>query len=143
MMNNSLVWKDRKRTLFGLPFSFTRYRLTENKLIIDIGFLNRSEDEIRLYRITDITLIRSFRERIWGLGTIHCCSGDKTSPEFNISHIKNPRSIKEMLSEMVEDERQAYRVGVREVVDGYDEDVHDLDGDGIPDGNDDGDGIHH
>lgn len=142
-MNNSLVWKDRKRTLFGLPFSFTRYRLTENKLIIDIGFLNRSEDEIRLYRITDITLIRSFRERIWGLGTIHCCSGDKTSPEFNISHIKNPRSIKEMLSEMVEDERQAYRVGVREVVDGYDEDVHDLDGDGIPDGNDDGDGIHH
>lgn len=142
-MNNSLVWKDRKRTLFGLPFSFTRYRLTENKLIIDIGFLNRSEDEIRLYRITDITLIRSFRERIWGLGTIHCCSGDKTSPEFNISHIKNPRSIKEMLSEMVEDERQAYRVGVREVVDGYDEDEHDLDGDGIPDGNDDGDGIHH
>lgn len=142
-MNNSLVWKDRKRTLFGLPFSFTRYRLTENKLILDIGFFKRSEDEIRLYRITDITLIRSFRERIWGLGTIHCCSGDKTSPEFNISHIKNPRSVKEMLSEMVEDERQAHRVGVREVVDGYDDDEHDLDGDGIPDGNDDGDGIHH
>ena len=142
-MNNSLVWKDRKRTVFGLPLSFTRYRLTENKLILDIGFLKRSEDEIRLYRITDITLIRSFRERIWGLGTIHCCSGDKTSPEFNISHIKNPRSVKEMLSEMVEDERQAHRVGVREVVDGYDDDEHDLDGDGIPDGNDDGDGVHH
>lgn len=142
-MNNSLVWKDRKRTIFGLPLSFTRYRLTENKLILDIGFFKRSEDEIRLYRITDITLIRSFRERIWGLGTIHCCSGDKTSPEFNISHIKNPRSVKEMLSEMVEDERQAHRVGVREVVDGYDDDEHDLDGDGIPDGNDDGDGVHH
>ena len=131
MSNAEYVWKDRKRIIFGLPWSFTRYRLTKEKLIIDTGFFARHEDEIRLYRIMDITLKRSFRERIWGLGTIHCCSGDKTLPEFDIKRIKKPRDVKEMLSEMVEQERLERRVGTREFMDSdeYDEaisaDIHD------------------
>ncbi len=115
---NNVVWKDRKRTLFGLPWSFTRYSLTEEKLIIDTGFFNRVEDEIRLYRILDITLRRSFWERLFGVGTIHCCSGDKSRGDFDILHIKHPRDVKEMLSEMVEKERMERRVGTREFIDG-------------------------
>lgn len=112
------VWKDRKRTLFGLPWSFTRYSLTEEKLIIDTGFFNRTEDEVRLYRILDITLHRSFFERLVGVGTIHCCSGDKSRGDFDILHIKKPREVKEMLSAMVEKERMERRVGTREFIDG-------------------------
>lgn len=108
------VWKDRKRTFLGLPWSFTRYRLTEEKLIIDTGFFTRKEDEIRLYRIMDIGLQRTLGERMFGLGTIHCCSGDKTSPEFDIKHIKKSREVKELLSDLVEKRRQEQRVGVRE-----------------------------
>ena len=51
----NVIWKDRKRIIFGLPWSFTRYRLEQDKFIIDKGFLSRTEDEIRLYRITDHT----------------------------------------------------------------------------------------
>lgn len=108
------IWKDRKRTFLGLPWSFTRYRLTEEKLIIDTGFFTRKEDEIRLYRIMDIGLKRSLGERILGLGTIHCCSGDKTSPEFDIKRIKKSRDVKELLSDLVEKRRLEQRVGVRE-----------------------------
>lgn len=108
------VWKDRKRTFLGLPWSFTRYRLTEEKLIIDTGFFTRKEDEIRLYRIMDIGLKRTLGERIFGLGTIHCCSGDKTSPEFDIKRIKKSRDVKELLSDLVEKRRMEQRVGVRE-----------------------------
>lgn len=108
------VWKDRKRTFLGLPWSFTRYRLTEEKLIIDTGFFTRKEDEIRLYRIMDIGLKRSLGERMFGLGTIHCCSGDKTSPEFDIKRIKKSRDVKELLSDLVEKRRMEQRVGVRE-----------------------------
>lgn len=124
------VWKDRKRIIFRLPWSFTRYRLTKDKLIIDTGFFTRHEDEIRLYRIMDISLKRTFRERLWGLGTIHCCSGDKTMPEFDIKRIKKPRQVKEMLSQMIEEERLERHVGTREFMDAdeYDEainsDVH-------------------
>lgn len=115
--NANLIWSDRKRTIFGLPWSFTRYFLYENKLIIDTGFFSRKEEEIRLYRIMDITLKRTLEERLFGLGTIHCCSGDKTSPEFDIKRIKLSREVKERLSDMVEAERQRRRVGTREYMD--------------------------
>ena len=121
-----LVWSDRKRTLFGLPWSFTRYFLYDDKLIIDTGLFSRREEEVRLYRIMDITLNRSLEERIFGLGTIHCCSGDKTSPEFDIKRIKLPREVKERLSNMIEAERMRRRVGTREFMDSdADMDFHD------------------
>ena len=123
------VWKDRKHTFLGLPLSFTRYRATESKLIIDIGFFSRNEDEIRLYRITDMTLHRSLGERLFGLGTIHVCSGDKTAPEFDIKKIRHSKDVKNMLSDMVEKERLEKRVGIREMMghgpEDYDDDHFD------------------
>lgn len=110
----TVLWRERKRTLFGLPLSFTVYTLTETKLFIKTGFLNTREEEIRLYRILDITLRRTLEERIFGLGTIHCCTADKTAPEFDIKRIKNSKEIRTLLSNQVEEERSARYVGVRE-----------------------------
>lgn len=113
------IWKDRKRTLFGLPLSFTTYRLTEDRLFMQKGIFNLNEEEVRLYRIMDITLKRSLGQRIFNLGTIHCCSSDKTSPEFDIQSIKNPVQVKEMLSRMVEEERDKKKITGREVMGGF------------------------
>ncbi len=110
----TVLWRERKRTLFGLPLSFTVYTLTETKLFIKTGFFNTKEEEIRLYRILDITLRRTLEERIFGLGTIHCCTADKTAPEFDIKRIKNSKEIRTLLSNQVEEERSARYVGVRE-----------------------------
>lgn len=111
---DTVLWRERKRTLFGLPLSFTVYTLTETRLFIKTGFLNTKEEEIRLYRILDITLSRTLEERIFGLGTIHCCTADKTAPEFDIKRIKNSKEIRTLLSNQVEEERSARYVGVRE-----------------------------
>ena len=56
-------WTDRKRTLFGLPLSFTKYTLTEERFFIEKGFFNSTEDEVRLYRIQDVQLKRTSRLR--------------------------------------------------------------------------------
>ncbi len=109
------VWKDRKRTFLGLPWSFTRYALTEEKLIVDTGCFNRKEEEIRLYRILDITLHRTFGQRLLGLGTIHLCTADKTAPEIDIKNIRSPKDVRDMLSDMVEHERNERRIGAREL----------------------------
>lgn len=109
-----IVWKDRKRIIFGLPWTFTRYSLTEDKLMIDTGFFNRKEEEIRLYRVLDITLKRPLSQRIWGLGTVHLCTADKSTAELDILRIKHARTVKEMLSDMVEHERDEKRIGARE-----------------------------
>ncbi len=125
------VWKDKKRTIFGLPWTFTTYKLTKDKLLIESGFLNKKEEEVRLYRIMDLTLNRSFWQRIWGLGTIHCCTADKSTPEFDVLKIKNAEYVKNLLSDMVEEERDKKRVSAREYmaddIDGFDD--HDAEGD--------------
>lgn len=108
------VWKERKRTIFGLPLSFTVYKLTEEKLLIESGFLSKKEEEIRLYRIMDLTLVRPFWQRIFKLGTIHCCTADKSTPEFDIQCVKEPAKIKDLISDMVERERNEKRITARE-----------------------------
>jgi len=118
-----LIWKDKKRTLFGLPLSFTHYELDEERLFIRSGLFTQTEDEVRLYRILDITLKRTLWQRIWGLGTIHCCSSDATLKEFDIKSVKQPREVKELLSTNIEAQRVKKHVYQREILD-VDEDVH-------------------
>ena len=119
------LWSDRKRTLFGLPLSFTKYSMTDERLFIEQGFLNKKEDEVRLYRIMDVSLSRSFGQRMFGVGTIHCCSADKSMKDFDILSIKHPKEVKEQLSELVEKQRDAKRVTNREFM----SDRHDMDDD--------------
>ena len=114
MAEKEFVWQDRKRIIFGLPWTFTKYRLTKEKLCIESGFLNKREEEIRLYRIMDLSLHRPLGQRIFGLGTIHCCTADKSTPEFDILRIKNASDVKEMLSDMVEQQRDEKRISARE-----------------------------
>ena len=109
-----IIWKDRKRPFLGLPLSFTKYELTEQKLLINTGFLNVKEEEIRLYRFVDVTLEQSLFQRIFGVGNLHCDTNDRSSGNFVIELIKNPREVKELLSEAIENERDRKRVSVRE-----------------------------
>lgn len=120
-----LVWKDRKRTFLGLPLSFTVYSLDGERLFIKTGVLSVNEDEVRLYRIKDISLRRSLGQRLLGLGTIHCCSSDATLKEFDIQNIKRPREVRELLSQMIEAERQKKRVRSLESLDNRDDDDDD------------------
>lgn len=116
----NIVWKDRKRTLFGLPWSFTKYSLSDDRL-----FISTKEDEVRLYRIMDISLNRTLGQRIFGLGTIKCCSADKTLGDFEIKNIKKSKDVKELLSEMVENERNRKKVTSREFIDHEDSEFDD------------------
>ncbi|MDR2656069.1 MAG: PH domain-containing protein [Oscillospiraceae bacterium] len=104
--DKSSVWYDRKRTFLGLPWSFTRYSLNNDTLSITTGILSTKEEEIRLYRIIDLTLTRSLGERILGLGSIHVCSSDNTCPEADILHIKDSKAVRDLLSDMVEKARR-------------------------------------
>lgn len=121
----NIVWKDRKRTLFGLPWSFTKYSLSDDRLFISTGFLSTKEDEVRLYRIMDISLKRTLGQRIFGLGTIKCCSADKTLGDFEIKNIKKSKDVKELLSEMVENERNRKKVTSGEFIDHEDSEFDD------------------
>lgn len=126
-MYENQVWYGRKRTFLGLPLSFTKYYLTDEKLIVKTGFFSSREEEIRLYRILDLTLNRSLGEKMFGLGSIHVCSADHSTPELTIMHIKNSPSVKNMLSDMVEAQRTKKRVSSREFMGDDNDDMFDRD----------------
>lgn len=119
------LWKDRKRNCFGLPWSFTTYALTEDRFFMNTGFFKTEEDEVRLYRVLDLSLSRTLIQKMFGIGTIKVASGDKTLSDFEIKNIKNPIEVKERLSRLVEENREKKRVTSREFI-SEDSDLEDL-----------------
>lgn len=89
------LWKDRKRHL-GLPLSFTRYSLSEDRLFCEKGFLNLKCDEVLLYRVRDLQLNLSIGQRILGVGTICVISSDQSIPHLDLVNVKHPREVKEL-----------------------------------------------
>lgn len=109
-----IIWKDRKRIWCGLPWTFTVYKLTSDRIFIKSGIFNIVEEEVRLYRIKDTTLKRNLIQRIFGLGNIYVCSNDSSLKNFTLINIKTSSEIREKISELVEKERQKKRVYSRE-----------------------------
>lgn len=111
-----ILWKDKKRGFLGLPLSFTKYSLTKERLFIETGFLNSVENEVRLYRILDVQMTRTLGQKMFGLGSINVHSSDASQKDFTIKNIKKPKYVKELLSELVEKQRDEKRVVNRELM---------------------------
>ena len=126
--NIEYLWKDRKRFL-GMPLSFTRYAMSEDRLFMSVGFLSIKDDEILLYRVRDIDTKRSLGQRIFGVGTVTVASSDKTTPSLVLKNIKNPIAVKEMIHQQVEEMKIRRRVRLGEIMGAGIDDNDDLDAD--------------
>ena len=109
------IWKDRKR-IFGMPLSFTRYRLSEDRIFCEKGFLNIRQEEVLLYRVRDLELTMSLGQRIFGVGTICVHSSDKTLPHLDLVNVKQPREIKELIHKSVENAKDQRRMRTMEIM---------------------------
>lgn len=131
-MKREVIWHDRKRTFLGLPWSFTVYDLTDDRLFVKTGFFTINEEEIRLYRVLDIQYKATLGQRLFGLGSIFLTTSDHSAHNLEIRSVKRPKDVKEMLSAHVEEQRDKKRVVNREMmVDPcLDDDHDDYDGEG-------------
>lgn len=124
---NDYIWSDRKRFM-GMPLSFTRYAMSEDRLFLSVGLLNIRDDEILLYRVRDITTRRTLWQQIFGVGSITVVSSDQTMPNLVLKNVKDPLRVKELLHEQVEYMKRQRRVRVGEIMadDLYDEDDEEI-----------------
>ena len=114
-INIIYLWKDRKR-YFGMPISFTKYALSEDRLFISTGLLNIKDDEVLLYRVRDIDTSRTLWQRLFGVGTITVISSDKTMPNLILKNIKDPVTTKELIHRQVEEMKIRRRVRLGEIM---------------------------
>lgn len=96
--NDEIRFRERKRLLFfGLPWTFTVYTITDSVLTIDTGFLNTEENDCYMYKVQDVRLTQSLFEKIFGIGTITCYTGDTTDSCITLLHVKHYKELKAFL----------------------------------------------
>ena len=114
MSNNTMIWKDRKRFL-GMPLTFTRYGLSEDRLFLSVGLISVRDEEILLYRVRDISTKRTLWQRMFGVGSVTVLSSDKTMPTLLLKNVKKPLMVKELIHDHVEAAKLSRRVRISEV----------------------------
>ena len=114
---DEILWKDRKRYL-GMPISFTRYEVTADRLIKRHGFFKTTTDELLIYRIMDIRLVRGLWQKIFGVGTVTLLSTDKSTPSLDLKNIKKSDDVRRFLSKLIEEQRVAKGVSKNEFLGG-------------------------
>ena len=77
--SGNVLWQQRKRNWCRTPFTFTVYTLTDRELSVKTGILNESFNLIKLFRIVDISVERTFLQRIFGMSTIVLDTRDQSS----------------------------------------------------------------
>ena len=110
------LWSDRKRVL-GMPLTFTKYFLSEDRLFMQTGLLNMKMEEVLLYRVSDIGVHISLFQRLFAVGTIVIHSSDKSAPHLELKNIREPLVVKELIHKHVEAMKDARGVRVSEFLD--------------------------
>ena len=125
----SIEFVEKKRWLFlGLPFTFTKYVIKEDMITVDTGVFTKVENDCYMYKVQDVEHTASIWERMAGLGTIVCYTGDTTHPKLLIEHIRNSKAIKEFILKESEEARLKRRTS-----DHRTDPVHPCQQDGSPD----------
>ena len=123
-----MEFHERKRWLFfALPFTFTVYHVREDMITVDTGFFRKEENDCYMYKVQDVRLTQTLLERIVGLGTIVCFTGDTTDSTLTIHHVKHSRELKDFILKESEEARLKRRtVNMLDIGTGDQFDVNDL-----------------
>ena len=106
----SVEFVEKKRWLFlGLPLTFTKYIIKEDMITMDTGVFTKVENDCYMYKVQDVEHTATFWERLVGLGTVICYTGDTTHPKLFIEHIRNSKQVKEFILKESEEARMKRR----------------------------------
>jgi Bacterial PH domain/zinc-ribbon domain len=112
-----ILWKGRPSKMWSPIKAVTRrYKVTNERVMIERGFVSRRTEEIDLYRVNDVAVKQNVFERLLGFGDIYIHTTDSTAPDYRIHNAGDPDRIKDMIRFAARAERQRRRVLLRDEV---------------------------
>ena len=97
------IWK-------ALVTHMTVYELTNERLLIHTGVLNKKIEELELYRVKDVKEDRPLLFRFVGLGNVDIATSDKSTPIVNLYAIIDSKGVRESIRKLADNRRDAKRV---------------------------------
>lgn len=118
--SGNVLWNQRKRNWCRTPFTFTVYTLTDQELSIKTGVLNQKFNLIKLFRIVDISVERTFLQRLFGMSTLVLNTHDNSSGDgvVKLINIIDGFGVREIMQGAVDDSRQMNGMTTREFIGG-------------------------
>ena len=113
MINREIVIWEGKPFYFGFP-SFTRYKLTNQRLIVTKGIFTKVTEELELFRVKDLVVKRNIIERLFNFGDITVLSNDESKPKILLINIFNSEEIKDLLRNSVKEQLNSHKITVVE-----------------------------
>lgn len=95
-----------------LEVESVQYELTNQRLRMRSGILNKKTQDMELYRVKDYAAIQPLALRAFGLSDILLESSDKSTPHVVLHAVKDAEALIDVIRENVEALRQ--RKGIRE-----------------------------
>ena len=128
--SGNVLWHQRKRNWCRTPFTFTTYTLTDEEMSVKTGVFNQHFNLIKLFRIVDISIERSFVQRLFGMSTLVLATRDQSSGDGDVTlrNIVDGFRVRETIQDAVDAARRANGMTAREFIGGVDVDA---DGDGV------------
>lgn len=105
----TLLWE-------GRPFLSlaTYYRITNERVRIEKGLLDKERDDIELIRIQDLEHHQGVAERALNIGDIQIKSSDPTEPSVTLRNVMDPVQVHEILRRAMLEARKRFRYSVQE-----------------------------
>jgi uncharacterized membrane protein YdbT with pleckstrin-like domain len=74
-----------------------RYRVSNQRIVIESGALSKRIDEVDMRTVEDIEFQQRFLQRLLGIGEIVVVAADKKMGRFRLLGVENPRDIRELI----------------------------------------------
>ena len=118
--SGNVLWQQRKRNWCRTPFTFTVYTLTDKELSVKTGVLNEKFNLVKLFRIVDISVERTFLQRLFGMSTLVLDTRDQSSGNgvVVLKNIVHGFEVRQMLQDAVDASRSANGMTAREFIGG-------------------------
>ena len=118
--SGNVLWQQRKRNWCRTPFTFTVYTLTDKELSVKTGVLNEKFNLVKLFRIVDISVERTFLQRLSGMSTLVLDTRDQSSGNgvVVLKNIVHGFEVRQVLQDAVDASRSANGMTAREFIGG-------------------------